>query len=112
MKAKTLEQEQVNRRWRHLWKIHLDYCTYEDHDDDCENDDGRDEIESHQEECDDEDGHEGDAQRLQRVLPHREVLLVEDVEDRVGEHFDLLLEKNTNTQRLKVVMMVENSSTL
>ena len=67
--------------------------TYEDHNDDCENDDGRDEIESHQEEGDNEDGHERNAQRLQRVLPHRQVLLVEDVEDRVGEHFDLLREK-------------------
>ena len=67
--------------------------TYEDHDDDCENDDGRDEIESHQEEGDYEDGHERNAQRLQRVLPHRQVLLVEDVEDRVGEHFDMLREK-------------------
>ena len=67
--------------------------TYEDHNDDCQNDDGRDEIESHQEEGDNEDGHERNAQRLQRVLPHRQVLLVEDVEDRVGEHFDLLREK-------------------
>ena len=67
--------------------------TYEDHNDDCQNDDGRDEIESHQEEGDDEDGHERNAQRLQRVLPHRQVLLVEDVEDRVGKHFGLLWEK-------------------
>jgi hypothetical protein len=47
---------------------------YENHDDDDEDDDGGAEIEAHEEEGDDEDGQQRDAQRLERVGPHRQVL--------------------------------------
>ena len=64
--------------------------THQNHNNDKENDQGRAEVESHEEEGDNEDCQEGDAQGLQRVLPHGQVLLVEHVEDGVGEHGDML----------------------
>ena len=59
--------------------------SHKNHDDDEQDDDRRDEIESHQEERDDENCEQGDSQLLQGVGPHRQVLLVEDVEHRVWE---------------------------
>ena len=72
--------------------------THQNHNNDKENNQGRAEVESHEEEGDNEDCQERDAQGLQRVLPHGQVLLVEHVEDGVGEDGDML---KINTKFLK-----------
>ena len=46
-------------------------------------------VQAEQDERDDEDGGQRDAQTDQSVLPNGQILFVEDVEDAVGEDFNL-----------------------
>jgi len=60
--------------------------------DDAEQDDcGRPEVHAHEEESDHKYCGQGDPQGGQRVLPHRQVLLVKHIEDGVGEDSDPLV---------------------
>ena len=58
-------------------------------------------VHAHQEEGDDKDGGERDPDGVECVLPHGQVLLVEDVEDRVGEDVDVLLRVATDVHPLR-----------
>jgi hypothetical protein len=59
----------------HPSKIRDDHAHCEQHKE------SRKDVEASQDERDDENGGEADANGLERVVPHCEVLLVEDVED-------------------------------
>ena len=70
--------------------VHQAAKVDDDQDDNEEIYDGGDQIESHEDKSDDEDSGEGDGEGLESVVPHGEVLLVENVENRVGENVHVL----------------------
>ena len=58
------------------------------------------EIHSHEEKCDHKDGGERDANGVESVLPHGEVLLIEDIEDGVGEDVDVVSRRSVSSKAL------------
>ena len=62
-----------------------------DEDDDEEIDDTGHEVKSHEHECDNENRGQRNGERLESVLPHGQVLFIEDVEDGVREDVDMVL---------------------
>ena len=69
--------------------VHQTAQVDDDQDDDDEVDDGGHQVESHQDEGDDEYCSERDCEGLECVVPHGQILLVENIEDRVGEDVDV-----------------------
>ena len=58
------------------------------------------EIHPHEEKGDNKDGYKGNANGVEGVLPHGEVLLIEDVEDGIGEDVDVVLRRSADVDPL------------
>ena len=63
----------------------------DDQDDDQQVDDAGHQVEAHEYESDNEDGSQRYSQGSESVLPHCQILFVEDIEDGVGEDVNVLV---------------------
>ena len=71
--------------------VHQAAEVHDDQDDDHQVNDAGHKVKAHEYEGDDEDGGQRYSQRSESILPHCQVLFVEDIEDRVGENVDMFV---------------------